>query len=97
VSFEPCCGDGLEWPRGREACHAERNAALAVIEPGADTPIRITLGADKGDDAEDFVNELRSMNVAAKAKARPSMRARRGTPDKQSKSVSSSAFEEPCG
>jgi len=52
--------------------HAERNAALAMIEPHADRPVRITLGADKGYDAEDFVNELRSVNatphVAAKAK-----------------------------
>jgi transposase len=52
--------------------HAERNAALAMIEPRADRPVRITLGADKGYDAEDFVNELKSMNVtphvAAKAK-----------------------------
>jgi transposase len=61
-----------------EAClthadgHAERNAALAMIESRADRPVRITLGADKGYDAEDFVNELKSMNVtphvAAKAK-----------------------------
>ena len=43
--------------------HAERDAALALIEPRADRPGRITLGADKGYDAEDFVNELRSMNV----------------------------------
>ena len=43
--------------------HAERVAALARIEPRADRPGRITLGADKGYDAEDFVNELRSMNV----------------------------------
>jgi len=52
--------------------HAERVAALAMIEPRADRPGRITLGADKGYDAEDFVNELRSMrvvpHVAAKAK-----------------------------
>ena len=45
---------------------------LAMIEPHADRPRRITLGADKGYDAEDFVNELRSMNVvphvAAKTK-----------------------------
>lgn len=51
--------------------HAERVAALAMIEPRADRPRRITLAADKGYDAEDFVNELRSMNVvphvAAKA------------------------------
>jgi len=43
--------------------HAERVAALAMIEPRADRPRRITLAADKGYDAEDFVNELRSMNV----------------------------------
>jgi transposase len=43
--------------------HAERVAALAMIEPRADRPGRITLGADKGYDAEDLVNELRSMNV----------------------------------
>ena len=42
---------------------AERVAALAIIEPRADRPGRITLGADKGYDAEDLVNELRSMNV----------------------------------
>jgi len=61
-----------------EAClthadgHAERNAALAMIEPRADRPARVTLGADKGYDVQDFVNELRSMNVtphvAAKSK-----------------------------
>ena len=43
--------------------HAERTAALAMIEKHADRPNRITLGADKGYDAEDFVNELRSMDV----------------------------------
>jgi len=43
--------------------HAERVAALHMIEPHADRPGRITLGADKAYDAEDFVNELRSMNV----------------------------------
>jgi transposase len=43
--------------------HAERVAALHMIEPHADRPCSITLGADKGFDAEDFVNELRSMNV----------------------------------
>jgi len=52
--------------------HAERIAALAMIEPHGDRPQRITLAADKGYDAEDFVNELRSMNVvphvAAKAR-----------------------------
>jgi transposase len=44
--------------------HAERVAALHMIEPLADRSARITLGADKGYDAEDFVNELRSINVA---------------------------------
>ncbi len=43
--------------------HGERIAALAMIEPRADRPTAITLGADKGYDAADFVNELRSMNV----------------------------------
>ena len=43
--------------------HAERIAALHMIEPRADRPRPITLGADKAYDAEDFVNELRSMNV----------------------------------
>jgi hypothetical protein len=44
--------------------HAERVAALAIIEPRADRPRAITLGADKAYDAEDFVNELRSTTVA---------------------------------
>lgn len=43
--------------------YAERTAALIMIEPWADRPNRITLGADKGYDARDFVNELRSMGV----------------------------------
>jgi DDE family transposase len=42
---------------------AERVAALALIEPFADRPHAITLGADKGFDAQDFVNELRAMKV----------------------------------
>ena len=45
--------------------HAERAAALHMIEPRADRPTAITLGADKAYDAEDFVNELRSMKVTA--------------------------------
>ena len=70
--------DGLITRLVVEACltradgHAERHAALAMIEPRADRPVRIALGADKGYDAEDFVNELKSMNVTphvtAKAK-----------------------------
>lgn len=43
--------------------HAERVAALAMIEPHADRPRPITLGGDKGFDSAAFVNELRSMNV----------------------------------
>ncbi len=55
--------------------HAERVAALHMIEPLADRSCTITLGADKGGacpragrrpdpwDAEDFVNELRSLRV----------------------------------
>jgi len=43
--------------------HAERIAALHMIEPRADRPRPITLGADKAYDTEDFVNELRSMNA----------------------------------
>ncbi len=34
-----------------------------MIEPRADRPHAVTLGADKAYDAEDFVNELRSMNA----------------------------------
>jgi hypothetical protein len=43
--------------------HAERVAALHLIEPYADRPRPITLGGDKGFDSADFVNELRSMKV----------------------------------
>lgn len=43
--------------------HAERVAALHMIEPHADRPTAIKLDADKVYDAEHFVNELRSMNV----------------------------------
>jgi len=52
-----------------EACltkadgHAERVAALAMIEGHADRPQAVTLGGDKNYDVEDFINELRSMNV----------------------------------
>ena len=43
--------------------HAERIAALDMIEPRADRSTPVTLGADKAYDTEDFVNELRSMNA----------------------------------
>jgi hypothetical protein len=45
--------------------HAERIAALSMIELRADRPRAVTLGGDKAYDTEDFVNELRSMNVRA--------------------------------
>lgn len=43
--------------------HAERLAALDMIEPYADRPGAITLGADKNFDTADFVAELREINV----------------------------------
>jgi hypothetical protein len=43
--------------------HAERLAALDMIEPVAERPVAITLGADKSYDAADFVEELRTLNV----------------------------------
>jgi transposase len=43
--------------------HAERLAALAMVEQHADRPVAVTLAADKGYDAADFVNELKTMNV----------------------------------
>ncbi len=47
----------------RVSGHAERLAALHMIEPLADRPTAITLGADRGYDAADFVEELRTLNV----------------------------------
>jgi transposase len=47
----------------RVSGHAERLAALDMIEGFADRPRAITLGADKGCDAADFVEELRTINV----------------------------------
>lgn len=47
----------------RASGHAERLAALHLIEPYADRPNKVTLGADKGFDARDFVAELRAINV----------------------------------
>ena len=43
--------------------HAERGAALVLIEPHADTPQPVTLGADKGYDSADFVTALRGQMV----------------------------------
>ena len=47
----------------RVSGHAERLAALDMIEGFADRPRAVTLGADKGYDATDFVEELRTINV----------------------------------
>ena len=47
----------------RVSGHAERLAAIDMIQHFADRPRAITLGADKGYDAADFVEELRTMNV----------------------------------
>ena len=46
----------------RASGHAERLAALALIEPRAERP-GVTLGADKGYDTADFVMELREQAV----------------------------------
>ncbi|HEX2748039.1 MAG TPA: IS5 family transposase [Verrucomicrobiales bacterium] len=47
----------------RVSGHAERLAALEMIEPRADKSEAITLGGDRGFDAADFVMELRDINV----------------------------------
>ena len=47
----------------RVSGHAERLAALDMMEPRANRPRAITLAADKGYDAADFVEELRTINV----------------------------------
>jgi len=43
--------------------HAERLAALDMVQHVADRPCAVTLGADRGYDAADFVEELRGINV----------------------------------
>jgi hypothetical protein len=50
--------------------HAERIAALHMVEPWADRPTPIALGADKAYETQDFVNKLRSMNVTHVAQNR---------------------------
>jgi transposase len=47
----------------RASGHAERLAAQHLIEPHADTTRRVTLGGDKGFDTNDFVAEMREINV----------------------------------
>ena len=47
----------------RVSGHAERLAALDMVQHVADRPRAITLGADRGYDAADFIEELRGLNV----------------------------------
>jgi transposase len=47
----------------RASGHAERLAALHLVEPHSDRPKKVTLGGDKGFDTGDFVAELREINV----------------------------------
>ena len=47
----------------RASGHAERLAARHLIEPHADRQQKVTLGGDKGFDTQDFVAELREINV----------------------------------
>ena len=61
--MENRCGLMVDARLTRVSGHAERLAALDMIEPRADRPRAITLGADRGYDAADFVEELRTRNV----------------------------------
>jgi transposase len=47
----------------RASGHAERLAAKHLIEAHADDARRVTLGGDKGFDTQDFVAEMREINV----------------------------------
>ena len=47
----------------RASGHAERLAAVALVKPHADRAQPVTLGGDKGFDAQDFIAELREINV----------------------------------
>jgi hypothetical protein len=53
----------IDAPLTRVSGHAERLAALEMIEAVANRPSRVTLGADKGYDAREFVEDLRELNV----------------------------------
>lgn len=61
--MENRCGLIVDARLTRVSGHAERLAALDMIEAFADRPSAVTLGADKGYDAADFVEELRTLNV----------------------------------
>jgi IS5 family transposase len=47
----------------RASGHAERLAALTLLEPFADRPAPVTVGADKGYDSADFVSKCREQAV----------------------------------
>ena len=47
----------------RVSGHAERLAAVDMVQHRADRPRAVTLGGDRGYDAADFVEELRTLNV----------------------------------
>jgi transposase len=61
--MENCHGLFVDTRLTRVSGHAERLAALDMIEPRADRPEAITLGGDKNFDTKDFVMELREINV----------------------------------
>ena len=77
----------------RVSGHAERLAALDMIQARADRPVAITLGADKGYDAADFVEELRTMNVRA---ARGAEHQRPALGDRQADDPASRLRREPA-
>jgi transposase len=47
----------------RASGHAERLAALHLMEPRANRTMKVTLAGDKGFDTQDFIAELREINV----------------------------------
>jgi hypothetical protein len=53
--------------RTRASGHAERLAAPALVEPRAERPQSVTLGADKGYDSADFIEALRQRAVTPHA------------------------------
>ena len=61
--MENRCGLIVDARLTRVSGHAERLAALHMIERFADRPVAVTLGADRGYDAAEFVEELRTLNV----------------------------------
>ena len=85
----------------RVSGHAERLAALDMVRHYADRPCAITLGADRGYDAADFVEDLRGLNVRphvaqkSAAGARRSTSARRGIPVTSPASASASGSRKP--